>query len=75
MLLDMESRAHSGALGQSFDGLGKLAVFGTARSLSYAELFWLNNNRRFIFGTQCDYVRRGALTMSDLPFQDTAGMR
>jgi hypothetical protein len=28
-----------GALGQSCDGLGKLAVFGAARSRSYAKLF------------------------------------
>jgi hypothetical protein len=38
-----------GALGRLLDGLGKLAVFGAARSRSYAKLFWLNNNRRFIF--------------------------
>jgi hypothetical protein len=28
-------------------GLKKLVVFGTARSRSYAKLFWLNNNGRF----------------------------
>jgi hypothetical protein len=32
------SRAHLGALGRFFDGLGKLAVFDAARSRSYAKL-------------------------------------
>jgi hypothetical protein len=35
-------------LGRLCDGLGKLAVFEAARSRSYAKLFWLNNNRRFV---------------------------
>ena len=44
------SRARVGACSVGFcNGLGKFAVFGPARSRSYAKLFWLNNDRRFVF--------------------------
>ena len=36
------SRAHLGALGRMCNGLGKFAVFRTARSRSYAKLFYKN---------------------------------
>jgi hypothetical protein len=47
-----------GALGRIFHGLGKFAVFGSARSRSYAKLFWLNNNRRFGFYNETSVRRK-----------------
>src|ERR1017187_6831741 len=39
---------------------GKFAVFGIARSRSYAKLFWLNNNRQLVFLSAAGACRDGA---------------
>jgi hypothetical protein len=72
MILKGKLRPMGRVLARFCDGLGKFAVFGAARSRSYAKLFWLNNNRRLYFLTRRGYAGRGRVTMLDLP---SSGLR